>query len=120
MQLYNPFPISTLASILTLSNPIPPPPVLLLSLLSLHSINHQRPETFQLAISCHYTATSLTNAMPSSSSPGALDAVCGSFLALSIVIVGLRFYTRSMQKLPLGIDDWATLPCVVCTFRVKR
>ena len=57
--------------------------------------------------------------MSDSSSPGALDAICGVFLALSIVIVGLRFYTRSMQKLPLGIDDWAMLPCVVCPFRVK-
>lgn len=51
--------------------------------------------------------------MLDSSSPGSLDAVCDTFLALSVVTVGLRFYTRSVQKLPLAIDDWAMLPCVV-------
>lgn len=51
--------------------------------------------------------------MSESSSPTSLNAVCGTFFALSVVTVGLRFYTRSVQKLPLGIDDWAMLPCVV-------
>lgn len=51
--------------------------------------------------------------MSDSSSPGSLDAVCGTFLALSVVTVGLRFFTRGVQKLPLGIDDWAMLPCAV-------
>ena len=51
--------------------------------------------------------------MSDSSSPGSLDAICGTFIALAVLTVGLRFYTRRVQKSALGIDDWAMLPCVV-------
>ena len=32
---------------------------------------------------------------------------------LAIVFVALRFYTRSKQKLPYGLDDWLALPALV-------
>ena len=32
---------------------------------------------------------------------------------LGIVFVGLRFYTRMLQKASFGIDDWLTVPALV-------
>ncbi|MCJ1360447.1 MAG: hypothetical protein MMC33_010452 [Icmadophila ericetorum] len=49
----------------------------------------------------------------SSTSASSLNAVSGSFLAMSVVTVGLRFYTRSTQKTALDIDDWIMVPGVL-------
>ena len=41
---------------------------------------------------------------------------CGAgFLAICTVVVAARFYTRIGQKARIGIDDWLTLPALVCT-----
>lgn len=34
--------------------------------------------------------------------------------ALGICLVGLRVYTRVLQKWAFGIDDWLILPALVC------
>ena len=50
----------------------------------------------------------------STSSKEGLLAVCGTLTGLSITSVGLRFYARKLQKLPLMADDWVVIPAVVC------
>jgi len=40
-------------------------------------------------------------------------ALGGTFLALCTIIVGLRFYTRILQKVYIGIDDWLVLCALV-------
>lgn len=35
------------------------------------------------------------------------------FIPACTLVVGLRFYTRHVQKLPFGIDDWLMLPALV-------
>lgn len=40
---------------------------------------------------------------------------CGAgFLSICTVVVAARFYTRIGQKAKIGIDDWLTLPALVC------
>ena len=51
--------------------------------------------------------------MSDTSSPAKVNALCGTLLALAVVTIALRFYTRTVQKLSLGIDDWVMVPCVV-------
>ncbi|KAF4631663.1 hypothetical protein G7Y89_g6466 [Cudoniella acicularis] len=50
--------------------------------------------------------------MSSSSNEGFL-AVCGTFTGLCTIFVGLRFYARRLQKLPLMADDWLMIPTLV-------
>ncbi|KAK4496961.1 hypothetical protein PRZ48_011410 [Zasmidium cellare] len=49
----------------------------------------------------------------SATSTSGLYAVCGSFIGLSTISVGLRFYGRKRQNHSLGIDDWGALFGVV-------
>ena len=49
----------------------------------------------------------------SSTSAEGLTALSSTLLALSTVAIGLRFYIRHVQKLPLKMDDWITIPCLV-------
>ncbi|MCJ1262144.1 hypothetical protein MMC22_002014 [Lobaria immixta] len=60
--------------------------------------------------------------MSSTSAPG-LAALSSSLLGFSTIVVGLRFYARHVQKLPLTLDDWIMIPCLLlfvgtttCTF----
>jgi hypothetical protein len=39
-----------------------------------------------------------------------LTALCGSLVAVVAIIISLRFYTRGIQKVGFGIDDWMILP----------
>ena len=36
-------------------------------------------------------------------------------MGLSVVAVGLRFYARKYQKVPLMTDDWLMIPALVST-----
>ncbi|KAF2170599.1 hypothetical protein M409DRAFT_19416 [Zasmidium cellare ATCC 36951] len=49
----------------------------------------------------------------SATSTAGLFAVCGSFIGLSTISVGLRLYGRSRQSSFLGVDDWSALFGVV-------
>ncbi|KAB8300847.1 hypothetical protein EYC80_002775 [Monilinia laxa] len=49
----------------------------------------------------------------STTSHRGLLALGSSLLALSIVSVILRFYSRRIQKAPLKIDDWIMIPCLL-------
>ena len=46
----------------------------------------------------------------STSSAGGLRALCGSLVAITTVVCGLRFYARSLQGAKLNIDDWMIVP----------
>lgn len=46
-----------------------------------------------------------------------LYAVCGSFMGLSAITVGLRFYSRTKKALSYGVDDYAALFGVVYSSR---
>ena len=45
--------------------------------------------------------------------PGEILAAGIVLPVLGILLVGLRFYTRILQKSFIGIDDWLTLPALV-------
>ena len=47
-------------------------------------------------------------------SPSGVIAISAILPAIGIVAVALRFYTRYQQKTSLAIDDWLTLPALVC------
>ena len=66
---------------------------------------------------CHKTSIPLLIAaiMSNTSSAAGVNALCGTLLTLTVVTVSLRFYTRTLQRLPFSTDDWAMVPCVVCT-----
>ncbi|RAL65497.1 hypothetical protein DID88_001063 [Monilinia fructigena] len=49
----------------------------------------------------------------STTSHQGLLALGSSLLALSVVSVILRFYSRRIQKEPLKIDDWIMIPCLL-------
>ena len=49
----------------------------------------------------------------SSDSRDGLLAVCGTFMGLSVIAVGLRFYARKHQKVPFMTDDWLMIPALV-------
>jgi nitrate reductase gamma subunit len=40
-------------------------------------------------------------------------AICGVFLFVNIVAVGLRVWSRRKQKLRLQLDDWLVFPALV-------
>ena len=46
-------------------------------------------------------------------SPSAILAVAIALPILDAIAVALRFYTRRLQRLPLLIDDWLTVPALV-------
>lgn len=54
------------------------------------------------------------NTMSANSFAG-LYAVCGSFMGLSALTVGLRFYSRARKSFSAGIDDYTALFGVVST-----
>lgn len=39
-----------------------------------------------------------------------------NFIAVCTIIITLRFFTRSLQKAKIGIDDWLVLPALVCEY----
>ena len=45
---------------------------------------------------------------------GQVLAAGAVFPAVAIIIVGLRFWTRSRQKANFGADDWLMIPALVC------
>ena len=42
-----------------------------------------------------------------------IDGLCGAFLGIGAVVIGLRFYARRDQKASLKADDWIMIPCYV-------
>ena len=46
--------------------------------------------------------------------PAYVLAAGATFLAVCIIIVVLRFFTRTLQKVTIGIDDWLVIPALVC------
>lgn len=52
---------------------------------------------------------------PSESSGDATLAVSGVVIALAVISVALRFYTRKFTRLGLGGDDWLILVAVIAT-----
>ena len=46
----------------------------------------------------------------STTSSGGLRALCGSLVAITTIICGLRFYARHVQEARLGVDDWMVVP----------
>lgn len=54
----------------------------------------------------------LLESMSSTSAQG-LTALSSTLLGLSTIAIGLRFYARHAQKVPLKSDDWITIPCLV-------
>ena len=38
--------------------------------------------------------------------PGEMLAAASTLSAVAIILVGLRFYVRKMQRAHIGIDDW--------------
>ena len=49
----------------------------------------------------------------SSTSASGLTALSSTLLGLSTLAIGLRFYARRVQKVPLKMDDWINIPCLV-------
>ena len=45
------------------------------------------------------------------------EAVCGSFLAISTIVVALRFLARRQQRAEWKFDDWATVAALVRSHR---
>lgn len=50
--------------------------------------------------------------------PGHVVAAAVVLPVLDVLVVGLRFYTRRRQRLPLQMDDWLTLPAAVCSILI--
>jgi len=51
--------------------------------------------------------------MAQDTNPSYVLAAGAIFLTLCPIVVGLRFYTRAIQKAKIGIDDWLILPALV-------
>lgn len=51
--------------------------------------------------------------MAQDTNPSYVLAAGAIFLILCPIVVGLRFYTRAIQKAKIGIDDWLILPALV-------
>jgi hypothetical protein len=49
-----------------------------------------------------------------------LIGVSITMVILQIIIVIARFYTRYMQRIAIGIDDYLIVPAVVCFFPRPR
>lgn len=47
----------------------------------------------------------------------ALFAVNTVFLGLSVIAVALRFYARTLKRIPFGVDDWFIVVGTVLTCR---
>ena len=47
--------------------------------------------------------------------PGGTYTVSILLPVLGMLLVGLRIYTRILQRMPLGIDDWLMFPALVCS-----
>ena len=45
--------------------------------------------------------------------PAYVLAAAATFIALGTIVVGLRLYTRTVQKVKIGPDDWLILPGLV-------
>lgn len=43
-----------------------------------------------------------------------VHSLIGTFIALDVITVILRFYARKRQKVPWLTDDWLLIPGVVC------
>lgn len=41
-------------------------------------------------------------------------AICGTLVALSVLIVGLRIWVRARMIGQVGIDDWTIIAATVC------
>lgn len=52
--------------------------------------------------------------------PAACIAISILFPVLGIIVVGLRCYTKKRAKLPLWVDDWLTIPALVCLLAVAE
>lgn len=50
--------------------------------------------------------------------PAHVLAAGATSLILRVIVVILHFVTRTLQKAVIGIDDWLTLPALVCVSRV--
>jgi hypothetical protein len=46
--------------------------------------------------------------------PAAVIVISIVFPMLGTIAVALRFYTRSKAKIRLWVDDWLTVPALVC------
>ena len=46
-------------------------------------------------------------------SPGKMYALTAVFMIIALIAVPLRFYTRRLQSMQLGLDDWLMLPALV-------
>ena len=46
----------------------------------------------------------------STSSAEGLRALCGSLVAITTIVSGLRLYVRRVQRVKFGIDDWMIIP----------
>ena len=53
----------------------------------------------------------------STTSLSGIEAVCGTFIGLTAIAVGLRFYARKKQRVPFLADDWCMLVAVVSLSR---
>lgn len=49
-------------------------------------------------------------------SPSNVIAAAVVWPPLCLIVVALRFYTRKRQGARLLIDDWLTIPAVVCVY----
>ena len=71
------------------------------------------PETKLLGFVEHWRPRFCPSCKMSSSSATGLTCAGAILPALSIVIVGLRFYARRQQRVKIKIDDVMTLPALV-------
>ena len=46
----------------------------------------------------------------STTSAHGLRALCGSLVAITTIVIGLRLYARRVQRVHFGIDDWIIIP----------
>ena len=46
--------------------------------------------------------------------PAAVIVISILFPILGLIAVSLRFYTRTTAKIRLWVDDWLTIPALVC------
>lgn len=63
------------------------------------------------------TSLATTELLVPYAAPGGTYAVSILLPALGIIFVGLRVYTRFLQRLSLGPDDWLMMPALVRKIR---
>ena len=49
----------------------------------------------------------------STTSAEGLRALCGSLVAITTIVSGLRLYARRVQRVKLGLDDWIIIPSYI-------